>query len=78
MMPIREAFAVVRVFAKAAIQHRNLNGWKTRNKCYWGALDRHQDLAQRGHVRDEKSGEHPLAHVAANALILMWRQRNGR
>lgn len=76
MIPWLEAAAVLRVFAKGALAHRDLNGWKRAPKDYLTAFNRHCEQYDSGLKRDHDSGEHPLAHVAANALILMWRERN--
>jgi hypothetical protein len=79
-MPWRELLAVVRVFWKGYRKYRDWGGWKRSNKNYWGALGRHTNAYGSGRTwcvpTDDESGEQHLAHVAANALILMWRERN--
>jgi hypothetical protein len=77
MMPWRELFAVARVFWKGWRQHRSWGGWKRHPKDYRVAACRHYNRwDERGEDFDLTSGEHHLAHVAANALILLWRERN--
>jgi hypothetical protein len=77
VIPYRELLAVVRVFVKGAWKHREIGGWKRSPKNYRSALVRHWGQFEwADEQRDPESGEHPLAHVAANALILMWRERN--
>ena len=39
---------------------------------YEDALDRHLNAWKRGESRDPESGLHHLAHVATNALFLLW------
>jgi hypothetical protein len=78
MMPWRELLAVVRVFWKGWRQHRSWGGWKHHPKDYEAALDRHRGAAKWSFYFpvDSTSGESHWAHVAANALILAWRERN--
>ncbi len=44
---------------------------------YFAALQRHLFDWRKGVTKDEKSGLHPLAHVAANSLILLTRTLRG-
>lgn len=43
---------------------------------YSDALMRHFTAYRNGEVEDEKSGLHPLAHLIASALIVLWHSKN--
>lgn len=45
---------------------------------YLSAMFRHAVAYARGEIRDPDTGRPHLAHVMANALFLMWGDRNGK
>jgi hypothetical protein len=51
------------------------NSWQQLDEAvrrYNGAIDRHLNAARLGEVKDKDSGLPHMAHVACNALFLLW------
>lgn len=49
------------------------SGWqKVDPKRYWDAFHRHHVAYSSGEKYDEESGLHHLAHLACNAMFLLW------
>jgi hypothetical protein len=70
-LPLEE---VARVMARAAYSKYSPHNWMAGAswQTYFDALQRHAWAWWDGEDRDTDSGRHHLAHVAANALILLW------
>lgn len=75
-MPLR---VVAAVLTYGALKY-DKDSWKTvpqAKERYEDALDRHLNAWKMGEQFDEESGLHHLAHIACNALFLLWFQING-
>lgn len=70
--------AVARVFTAGAIKYSPW-GWLDGQQysVLIGALERHLLAFKTGRVIDEESGEHNMAHVIANAIMLLGLELRG-
>jgi hypothetical protein len=76
LIPWPELREVVAVFTQGA-QKYEPRGWqKVERQRYFAALMRHVAACACGERTDIGSGKSHWAHVAANALILLWHDRN--
>lgn len=74
LVPMEAMKGVVRVFESGYAKYGGVRTWLPGIKfsLLFSAMCRHLfGWFYRGHDKDEKSGEHPLCHVIANALILL-------
>ena len=74
LLPMSLLRPVVEVFTDGAKKYTD-NGWQNTPNArerYFDALMRHLDDWGSGRHRDSNSGSLTMAHVAANALILLW------
>lgn len=77
LLPWAELELVVLAFQRGA-EGRPRDGWQTipdASNRYKDAMLRHCAAVMRGEWLDERGTPH-LASVAANALILLWHERN--
>lgn len=68
---------VARVLTKGAVKYAPDN-WKKvpdANNKYVEALFRHLEKYRAGEMVDPESGEHHMAHIATNAMFLLWFDR---
>lgn len=78
LIPFDALRCVAKVFTDGARKHSD-NGWKHVDnpiRMYADALMRHVDDYMEGRRIDDDSGSPVMAHVAANALILLWHGLN--
>jgi hypothetical protein len=74
LVPMEAMNGVVRVFESGYMTYGGARTWLPGIKfsLLFSAMCRHLfGWFYRGHNEDEKSGEHPLCHVIANALMLL-------
>lgn len=75
LLPIEPVRQVVKVLGFGALKHTD-NGWQTvvRNTPdkYYDALMRHLADWRSGQRIDPESGLPTMAHIACNAIILLW------
>jgi len=79
LLPLSMVEEVVDVFQAGAVKHSPF-GWQTvpdAKTQYHDALMRHLADYERGEVSDLDDGRHPLAHLIADALILLWHENRG-
>lgn len=79
LLPLPMLEDVVDVFQAGAAKHSPF-GWQTvpdAKTQYADALIRHMAAYQRGELSDPDDGKHPLAHLIADALILLWHEDGG-
>jgi len=76
LLPIDVIEVVVDVFQAGALKPgRTENGWQVLpnwKEEYGDALMRHWAAYQRGETSDPDDGRHPLAHLLADGIILLW------
>lgn len=76
LLPIDVIEVVVDVFQDGARKPgRSEFGWKTVPNAieeYGDALMRHWAAYKRGETADPDDGRHPLAHLLADGIILLW------
>lgn len=72
LLPADALLAILRVMASGASTYGD-RGWEAGRPVSrdYGALLRHLWAWWSGEERDGHSGEHPLAHVAARAIIML-------
>lgn len=78
LVPIEELEELVRVYTEGAKKYDD-NNWQKVDKAesrYFAALLRHACKWRKGEKIDSEFGTHHMAHVAWNALSLMWFDRN--
>lgn len=74
LLPFEALEAVAEVLTHGAKKYTD-NGWQTVNNAerrYLGALLRHLTAHARGETRDRESGLLHAAHMATNALFILW------
>lgn len=79
LLPLPMLEEVVDVFQAGAAKHSPF-GWQTvpdAETQYADALMRHLAAYQAGETADPDDGKHPLAHLVADALILLWHEGRG-
>lgn len=79
LIPYSAAASVARALKQGADEYGPWN-WRenpVKMSTYIGAMRRHIGEWQEGRDRDEKSGEHPLAHVAASCLLMLDAIKHG-
>jgi len=80
LLPFESLEAVARVLTKGIKDHGE-EDWKKVDNAqahFTGALLRHLTAYRKGRKFDAKSRESHLAHVAANALFLVWFEESGK
>ena len=74
LLPFEALEAVAEVLTYGARKYSD-NGWQTvegKERRYLAALLRHLAARERGEARDRESGLLHAAHMAANALFILW------
>jgi hypothetical protein len=80
LLPWRELQEVVEVLMHGAEKY-GPNNWQELDNAkqrYTDALMRHMADYMKGYSYDLDSGKHHMAHIACNALFLLWLERNGK
>jgi len=79
-LPIKEVEQIVNVLTMGAKKY-GLDNWKivpNAKDRYENAMMRHYSAWKQGELIDEESGESHLAHLACNALFLMWMENEAK
>jgi len=74
LLPMDALYEVAKVLTKGAKKYAD-HSWKTLNNAterYQGALLRHITASMNGEDKDPESGLSHYAHLACNALFLLW------
>ena len=76
LLPLEIVALVVDVFQEGAKKPgRTEDGWQTvpnGRQEYEDALMRHWERYRSGETADPDDGKHPLAHLLADGIILLW------
>jgi len=70
-LPLR-AVAAVLTYGAAKYAANSWQNVPEARERYEDALDRHMNAWKAGESHDDESGLHHLAHIACNALFLLW------
>lgn len=74
LLPLPELLEVAKVLTFGANKYKD-NSWKkvkNGKERYRGSLLRHLAAIEAGELIDTESGIHHAAHVACNAIFLLW------
>lgn len=77
LMPSRELEQIVKIMTHGRDKYGR-NNWKgeLENDRLYAALMRHLETDRQGEYLDKETGEPHLAHVACNAIFLLWYRNN--